>query len=311
MTHSERCRRCGTELPAAEPEASHCPRCLLLLGIGGGQGAGEAGWELVGTALGPYEVLELLGGGGMGRVYAARDSRLGRTVALKVLPPELAAEPERLARFRREARAVAALSHPAVVTIHAIEEAEGLHFLVMERVRGETLAELVAREGGLGLDRFLAVAHPLAEALAASHAAGVVHRDLKPANVMVDREGRVKLLDFGLARPDEDALFGPEVSAATLTQHGALLGTLPYLAPEQLRGRRGDRATDQFSLGVVLFEMAAGRRPFPGGTAAELFAAILKDEAPPLREIRPDLPEELEAVVARCLEKEPGRRHSG
>lgn len=282
--------------------------------MGGAEDNPEPGGDLVGARLGPFRVVELLGGGGMGTVYAAEDTRLGRTVALKVLPPEVADDPVRLARFRREARAVAALDHPGIVTIHSIEEAEGLHFLVMERVHGETLAELLSRVGRLELDRLLAVALPLAQILAAAHEAGFVHRDLKPANVMVDDEGRVKLLDFGLAWSERAPGLEVEVSEASrsrLTQQGTILGTLPYLAPEQVRGERGDRRSDQFALGVLIFEMATGRRPFDGGSAADLLASILKDDPPGLRVLRPDLPGALEKVVSRCLEKDPGRRHPG
>lgn len=325
MNPARYCARCHAELAASGSGAGHCPRCLLALGLdaeapgvvlassaGGGSAAAggdlpDGGWSLTGRRLGCYDVRELLGGGGMGRVYAAHDSRLGRTVALKVLPPELAADPERLARFRREARALAALSHPGIVTIHAIEEIGELHFLIMERVVGQTLAELVPASG-LPCDRVLGLALPLAEALGAAHGAGVVHRDLKPANVMVDGSGRVKLLDFGLARQDEAAGADDGAQDPSLTRHGLILGTLPYLSPEQVQGRRGDRLSDLFSLGVLLFEMATGRRPFRGETAPELFASILRDEAPRLRDLRPEAPAALDDLVARCLEKDPLRR---
>jgi len=299
------CARCNADLSAAGTGAAYCPRCLLRLGMGEEEDDSEG--FLTGEQLGPYAIVELLGDGGMGQVYAARDTRLGRTVALKVLPPDLAADPARLARFRREARAVAALSHPGVVTIHSIEEAEGLHFLTMERVEGVTLDRLIP-EGGLPAEQLLPLALAVAEALEAAHARGVVHRDLKPTNVMVDAAGRPKLLDFGLAHSENG--FGgddPELDL-TLTQQGAVLGTLPYMAPEQLQGFRVDARSDQFSLGALIYEMATGRRPFRGRSRAELLAAILKDEPAPLSELRPDLSPGLEEALRRCLEKDPVRR---
>jgi len=222
------------------------------------------------TRLGKYEVIGPLGAGGMGEVYRARDLRLGREVAVKVLPSELAASPDRLARLEREARTVAKLSHPNIVTLHSIEEDEGVRFLTMELVDGQSLDPVVT-PGGLPAARILELAIPLADALAAAHDQGIVHRDLKPGNVMLTRDGRVKVLDFGLAKIADGAIVAagaaaPSVSPATSAGH--VLGTAAYMAPEQVRGQAVDRSTDLFSLGIMLYELAAGRRPFAGATPA-------------------------------------------
>jgi serine/threonine protein kinase/tetratricopeptide (TPR) repeat protein len=264
-----------------------------------------------GTRLGPYEIVAPLGAGGMGEVYRARDPRLGRDVAIKVLPEALASHADRLARLEREARAVAALNHPNVVTLYAIEEANGVRFLAMELVEGQALDALVT-PGGLPLARVLDLAVPLADALAAAHERGVVHRDLKPANVMVTREGRVKVLDFGLAKPHAAGLLSDATQAATvaapISTVGQVVGTVPYMAPEQIRGETADARTDLFSFGVLLYELLAGRRPFGGTTSADVSSAILRDVPPPVRAARSDLPPDLERIVGRCLEKDPERR---
>lgn len=262
-----------------------------------------------GRTLGHYRILEKIGAGGMGEVYLAHDTRLERDVALKLLAPELARDPYRLKRFEREAKAVAALSHPNIVTLHSFEEDDGQHFITMERVSGRTLADLTTTDG-MPLAQLLEIAVPIAAALAAAHEKGIIHRDLKPGNVMVDDEGRVKVLDFGLAKlrrepPPEGA---SEAPTATLTREGHVVGTLPYMAPEQLRGARVDARVDLYSFGVMLYEMATGARPFSGGTSADLASAILKETAQPLDEIRPDLPSRFGRIVQRCLEKEPNRR---
>jgi serine/threonine protein kinase len=263
-----------------------------------------------GTHLGPYEILEPLGAGGMGEVYRARDPRLRRDVALKLLPEAVARDPERLARLEREAQAVAALSHPNIVVIHSIESQGDLRFITMELVQGEPLSRSV-ESGGLPLERWLDLSIPLTEALAAAHERGVVHRDLKPANVMVTTEGRVKVLDFGLAKvvgPGPGATGATRTLDAPISVEGQVAGTAPYMAPEQLRGEPVDARTDLFSLGVILYELAAGRRPFAGATLATVGSAILRDAPASLGAIRPDLPPELDRIVARCLEKEPRRR---
>ncbi len=263
---------------------------------------------LIGRSLGRYQILDLLGEGGMGRVYEARDPELERSVALKVLPSRLADEPRSLERFKREARSAAALSHPNVVTLHSVEEAEGTHFLTRERVRGETLDRLIPEHGmapGEIVDRAL----QLAEGLRAAHLHGIVHRDLKPANVVVDAEGRLRILDFGLAKPQP---VGPQATQAetalALTTDGAVQGTVPYMSPEQLNGQAVDPRSDVFSLGVILYEMCTGRRPFTG-VVGLIMMQILREDPAPVRELRQDLPEGLERIVGRCLEKDPAARY--
>jgi TolB-like protein/tetratricopeptide (TPR) repeat protein len=243
----------------------------------------------------------------MGEVYRAADGKLGRDVALKVLPAAMAGDPEYLARFRREARAVAALNHPSIVTIYSVEEADGIRFLTMELVEGQPLKELIP-ESGFPVERIVEMGSALAEALGAAHEKGIVHRDLKPANVMITSEGRVKILDFGLAKE----IFAGNTTDNTLTtghtRAGAVMGTPAYMSPEQVGGRLIDHRTDIFSLGIVLYEMARGQRPFLGKSSAELASAILCDTPTPVNEQRRDLPEELCRVIQRCLEKSAGDR---
>jgi serine/threonine protein kinase len=253
-----------------------------------------------------YTIGEQLGAGGMGVVYAAEDTKLGRKVALKILPPDLAADPERRARFEREARAIAALNHPNIVTIYSIEEVDGTHFLTMELVRGRTLAELF-EPGGLDLDRLLDIAVPLADALAVAHDQGVTHRDLKPQNVMVTSEGRIKVLDFGLAKL-EHAPHEKDDTVTKATKGGRLMGTVPYMSPEQVRGERVDARSDLFSLGTVLYELAAGHQPFLGASTAELISSILRDAPQPITDLHPELGSGLDRILQRCLEKDPARR---
>jgi len=264
-----------------------------------------------GTRLGAYEVIALLGSGGMGEVYRARDSRLGRDIALKVLPRDVHALPERLARFEREARTVAGLNHPNIVVLHSIEEAGGVRFITMELVEGQTLATLVA-PGGLPLQRLLELSIPLADALVAAHEKGVVHRDLKPGNVMVTREGWLKVLDFGLARVTETNTGLEHTQAATvespLSTVGQLVGTIPYMAPEQIRGEAVDARSDLFSFGALLYELVSGTRPFAGENHADVSSAILRDSPPPLTSLRSDLPGELAHILERCLQKNPRER---
>jgi len=217
---------------------------------------------MVGQTLGHYKILELLGKGGMGEVYRAEDTTLDREVALKILPPELAESQERLDRFQREAKTLAALDHPNIVHIYTVEEADGVRFLTMHLVEGKQLSELIPK-GGMSLDRIFDLAIPLADALATAHEKGVIHRDLKPANIMVTDEGRVKVLDFGLAKLQHD-LHTPvatELPTEPLTEEGRIVGTMPYMSPEQLEGAEIDSRSDVFSLGVILYEMATGERP--------------------------------------------------
>jgi len=263
-----------------------------------------------GSRLGPYEVLAPLGAGGMGEVFRARDTRLGRDVAVKVLPDHLADDPKALARFETEAKAVAALSHPNILSLFDVGEANGVHYAVTELLDGETLRALVAR-GPVPIKRALEIAHEIAEGLAAAHEKGIVHRDLKPENVFLTKDGHAKILDFGLAHHetsfrDPNDTHSPTVSA--LTEAGAVLGTVAYMSPEQASGKPVDHRSDQFSLGTVLYEMLAGRRPFRGASAAETLTAIIREEPEPLALAAPTAPPPVRWLVERCLAKEPGGR---
>src|ERR1700686_4717115 len=260
------------------------------------------------TKLGPYEIQTSLVAGGMGEVYRATDSKLGRDVALKVLPAEMAQDPERLGRFRREAKSLAQLDHPNIVTIYSVEESDGIHFLTMQLVEGQPLDRLICA-GGLPLEQIVEIASALGDALAAAHEKGIVHRDLKPANVMVSNEGRVKVLDFGLAKDVRGSNLGDAtLTSASQTQVGVGMGPPAYMSPEQTSGRPLDHRTDIFSLGVMLHEMATGQRPFEGTSSAELISAILRDTPPSVTDLRSDLPSDLARIIRRCLEKDPRHR---
>ncbi len=266
---------------------------------------------MIGRTLGHYRIAARLGPGGMGEVYLAEDTKLNRKVALKILPAEVAGDPERRKRFEREAQAVAALNHPGIVTVHSVEEAEGVHFITMELVEGRTLSELIPKDG-LPLGRFFEVAVPLADAISAAHGRGITHRDLKPENVMVTDDGRIKVLDFGLAKLMEGAPAGGAASplpAATTTEPGRILGTVAYMSPEQAEGKPVDPRSDIFSLGVVLYVMATGRRPFDGDTPASILSSVIKDTPPSVTERKPALPRDLGRIVRRCLHKDPERRY--
>lgn len=261
-----------------------------------------------GDQLGPYKILASIGAGGMGEVYRAQDAKLGRDVALKVLPAEMAHDPERLARFHREAKALAQLDHPNIVTIHSVEECNGVHFLTMQLVEGRSLDRVIPASG-LPLEQIVEIARALGDALAVAHDKGIVHRDLKPGNVMVTNEGHVKVLDFGLAKDVRAANGGDlTLTSDSQTQIGVVMGTPAYMSPEQAAGRLLDHRTDIFSLGVVLHEMATGRRPFEGTSSAELVSAILRDTPPSVTDARPDLPSDLARIIRRCLEKDPSHR---
>jgi serine/threonine-protein kinase len=267
----------------------------------------------VGQSLGSYRIERRLGRGGMGEVFAAHDSRLDRQVALKVLLAEVADDPERLERFEREAKAVAALDHPSIVTIFSVESVGETRFLTMELVEGSPLAERIPA-GGLSLDDLFSIALPLTDAVAAAHSRGIVHRDLKPGNIMVGNDGRVRVLDFGLAKllptGDSDDELTSAPTARPETQEGVALGTVGYMSPEQVRGRPADPRSDVFSLGVVLFEMAVGQRPFQAESAPDVLSAILRDTPTAVDTLRTGLPHHLGRIIRRCLEKDPGRRYA-
>jgi len=265
-----------------------------------------------GTRFGIYDIVGPLGAGGMGEVYRARDTRLGREVALKVLPAEFAADHDRLARFEHEARTVANLNHPNIVTLFTVEDQDRTRFLTMELIEGEPLDRRL-EPSGMEYLRVVELGLAIVDALVAAHGKGVVHRDLKPGNIMLTRDGRVKVLDFGLAKlapPDpgmaqtQEATLAPSVSVA-----GQVVGTVPYMAPEQVRGEGVDARTDLFALGIILYELTAGRRPFEGATLSLVTSAILHDAPLPIAKIRPDVPEDLERIILRCLEKNPSVRY--
>ena len=262
---------------------------------------------VAGTRLAAYEILAPLGAGGMGEVYRARDTRLGREVAVKVVSARHSDDPAAVARFEQEARAVAALSHPNIVALHDFGRADGVAFAVMELLEGEPLDQLLAGSP-LPWRRAIEIAAAIADGLASAHARGVVHRDLKPANIFITRDGLVKILDFGLAKQDP---FGSTFRAATSpgqTEPGGMFGTSGYMSPEQVKGDAVDHRTDIFSLGCVLYEALTGRHAFPGDTAAETCAAILRDQPPELAGVARTIPVRLDGLVRRCLDKDPNHR---
>jgi TolB-like protein len=265
-----------------------------------------------GSRLSHYRLVEQIGRGGMGVVWKARDTRLDRDVAIKLLTEALAGDTVNLARFEREARALAALNHPCIVTIYSVEQEADVRFLTMELIGGETLSQRC--EGGpLSTADLLGLAIPIVDALRAAHAQGITHRDLKPANIMITADGHVKVLDFGLAKLQREPLTAKTsedlVESTGITREGDLLGTVNYMSPEQVDGRPIDARSDLFSFGVILHEMATGRRPFRGGGLASIMSAILRDDPPSVTELREDLPGDLGRIVQRCLEKDPDRRY--
>ena len=260
--------------------------------------------DLSGKTLDRYEVLSRIGSGGMGEVYRCRDMRLKREVALKILPPESVADPERRRRFEQEARATSALNHPNIVTIYDIDQAEDVDFFVMEYVPGSTLGERIGPKG-VPLQAALNCAVQMADALAAAHAAHIVHRDLKPANVMVNDAGQVENSGLRAGEADRAALGD---SLSTETERGAVVGTVAYMSPEQAEGKKIDARSDIFSFGAVLYEMLTGQPAFGRDSTASTLAAILKEEPRPPGELRPGLPLELERILRRCLRKEPEHR---
>src|SRR5215831_17345690 len=271
--------------------------------------ASEAHETLVGRTVSHYEVLSLLGAGGMGEVYLARDSRLDRTVALKILPGELAQDPERMQRFAIEAKAASALNHPNVATIYDVGEIDGIHFIVMEHVEGETIAVRMGRP--LKPSEVVDIAVQAADALDVAHAKGITHRDIKPANLMLTHRGHVKVLDFGVAKVNRSEAVGPndDWTVEPVTAAGSVVGSGPYMSPEQIVGGAVDPRSDVFSLGVVLYQLAAGQLPFSGATRAEMKDRILHAAPAPMMPLNPDIPADLERITIKCLDKRPEGRY--
>jgi serine/threonine protein kinase len=276
-----------------------------------------------GTRVGPYEITAQIGVGGMGEVYRATDTNLGRSVAIKVLPEEFAQDAERLARFEREARTLASLNHPNIAIVHGLERTDppagsgqsGIRALVMELVEGPTLADRIA-QGPIRVDEALSIAGEIAEALEAAHEQGIIHRDLKPANIKVRPDGSVKVLDFGLAKTMEPAgamsagwSMSPTITSPAMTQAGVILGTAAYMSPEQAKGRAADKRSDVFAFGCVLYEMLAGRRAFDGEDVSDTLASILRGE-PDWNALPHDVPSAVVTLIKRALEKDRRRRIS-
>jgi eukaryotic-like serine/threonine-protein kinase len=267
-----------------------------------------------GTKLGPYEIQSPLGAGGMGEVYRAKDTRLDRIVAVKILPSHLSDHPEAKQRFEREARAISSLNHPNICTLHDVGHQDGIDFLVMEFLEGETLADRL-RKGPLPTDQVLRYGIEICEGLERAHKSGVVHRDLKPGNVMLTKTG-AKLMDFGLAKATPGAAPASSLSMTMsrpsadqpLTAQGTIVGTFQYMSPEQTEGKEADARSDIFALGAVLYEMATGKRAFTGKSQASIVAAILASEPPPISAVQPMSPPALEQVVKSCLAKDPEER---
>jgi eukaryotic-like serine/threonine-protein kinase len=268
-----------------------------------------------GTRLGPYEIVAPLGAGGMGEVYRARDAKLGREIAVKVLPAAVSADPDRRQRFEQEARSASALNHPGIVTIYDIGSAAGMTYIAMELVEGHTLRELVA-EGPLSPKKLLDIGAQICDGLAKAHGSGIVHRDLKPENLMVTRDGFVKILDFGLAKLAEppSALSGElselPTAVARRTEPGTVMGTVGYMSPEQASGRPLDFRSDQFALGAILYEMATGKRAFDRKTSAETLVAIMREEPEPVGQVNPRAPAPVRWIIERCLAKDPEDRYA-
>ncbi len=263
---------------------------------------------MIGKKISHFEITDKLGEGGMGEVWLARDTRLGRTVALKTLPSAKAENEDRRRRFEDEARAASALNHPGIAHIYDVGEADGIHFIAMEHVEGESLDHRMARSP-LTTSEIVDFGSRLADALAAAHEHGVTHRDIKPSNLMVTPEGRLKVLDFGLAKLQPTIDGDADGTVQTMTQPGVVMGTVQYMSPEQALGKDADHRSDIFSTGVVLYQMATGRLPFQGSTPTETITEIVKSEPVPIGELSPVSPPELERIIRKCMEKDAGRRY--
>jgi TRAP transporter TAXI family solute receptor len=309
-----RCGMCGAELAASQTEGL-CPRCLMqhVLAELVPSVDGDATRETrigPGARIGPYELLALLGRGGMGEVYLARDTRLDRKVALKLLPPELREDADRLRRFEQEARTASSLNHPSILTIYEIGQTNGTHFIATEFIEGVTLrAQLTGAP--MAIDHVLMVAEQVGSALAAAHEAGIIHRDIKPENIIVRPDGLVKVLDFGLAKliARQGTAAAAAAGAMVQTSSQVLTGTLPYMSPEQVLGRDVDHRSDLFSVGVLLYELTTGRLPFAAATMGETFDRILHGQSEPIGRVNPGVPTALQRIVDRCLEKDRARRY--
>ena len=267
---------------------------------------------VTGTKLGPYEIQSLLGAGGMGEVYRARDVRLQRTVAIKILPAHLSSNPDLHARFEQEAKSISVLQHPNICVVHDIGSQDGVDFMVMEYVAGQTLDKLIL-PGGLAIDLAIKYAVQIADALSRAHATGIVHRDLKPSNIMVDENGLVKVLDFGLAKlAASAAVMGGETATieTIVTTPGMIVGTVAYMSPEQAEGKPIDARSDIFSFGSVLYEMLTGRRAFEGQSSAALLSAVIRDDPKPLNKSNRDIPPEVRRIVSHCLKKTAAARYA-
>ena len=274
----------------------------------------NSGISMIGRNLGSYQVISLLGSGGMGEVYQAHDSKLRREVAIKILPPEFMHDPGRLSRFQREARMLASLNHPNIATIHGLEDSNGTSYLVMELVPGETLAQRIRRTGAVPVEEALTVSKQISEALEAAHEKGIIHRDLKPANVKLTPEGKVKVLDFGLAKEiavegaNDDPSNSPTLSRAA-TMPGVILGTAAYMSPEQARGKSVDKRTDIWAFGAVTYELLTGKRAFAGEDITEILAAVVKSE-PDWSRLPEATPPTIRTLLRRCLRKDNRQRIS-
>ena len=263
-----------------------------------------------GSKLGPYEIQSPLGAGGMGEVYRARDARLNRDVAIKILPASFSADPDRLARFAQESRAAAALNHPNILSIYDIGEEHGAPYVVSELLEGETLRDRL-RDGAIPSRKTIDYARQIASGLAAAHEKGIVHRDLKPENIFITHDGRAKILDFGLAkftRPEADASGEAPTQQVAGTDAGTVMGTVGYMSPEQVRGKPADARSDIFSFGAILYEMLSGKRAFHGDSPVDTMSAILKEDPPDLTETNRNVAPALERIVRHCLEKNPAER---